>query len=487
MKKKLVTMLLAVLVVLTTALSPIATEKVSAAKKPGKVTISSITLNSNKPLIKWKAVSGATGYRVYRKTKTDSSYVKVVTTKNNSYTDKKVKAEAGSTVRYKVRAYAKDSKGKVTWGALSTEKAITLPAAKATDTSEVKTISYPVAVNEVNFPDDYFRKYVKDKYGDSLSEEEALSELSMNFPCEEIRSLKGIEFFPALEKLECSELDLQTIDLSNNTALKELKLEDCKLTSLDVSKNTELRRLDVFWNAKLTSLDVSNNTKLTFLVCASTGLTALDLSKNTALNYLAINDTSLNSIDITNNLTLMSLECMGCNKLTSLDISHNTTLIYLYCDFCSLSELDTSACKELRYLSCRANKLTSLNLENNTHIIELDCHENQLTALDVSPCSAITSLNCQDNQLKEIDVIWCSNLETLECSNNKLSELPLGNVYGLKRLYCNNNSLTSLDLSDCHSLNTLWLEGNPITRLSISDTSLLESDVHCDEGVEIIK
>lgn len=114
---------------LTTSVEP---GRVQAASKPGKTAISSVELNkSGLPVIKWKKVDGATGYRVFRKTETDTKWVKVTTTAKTSFTDKKVKTKAGSAVQYKIRTYVKDSGGKVTWGAYSKVKSVTMPGAPA--------------------------------------------------------------------------------------------------------------------------------------------------------------------------------------------------------------------------------------------------------------------------------------------------------------------------------------------------------------------
>ena len=82
-----------------------------------------------------------------------------------------------------------------------------------------------------------------------------------------ISNLKGIEYFTALETLECGYNSLTTLDVSKNTALKTLKCLSNQLTILDVSQNTALEYLDCLSN-QLTSLDVSKNTALTKLNCS---------------------------------------------------------------------------------------------------------------------------------------------------------------------------------------------------------------------------
>ena len=85
------------------------------------------TTSADNPKLTWDAVSGADGYRVYRKTPSDSKYVKVTSTKKLSFTDKKWSASEGSTVKYYVKAYTKDKNGKVTTGKQSSVKSWSVP------------------------------------------------------------------------------------------------------------------------------------------------------------------------------------------------------------------------------------------------------------------------------------------------------------------------------------------------------------------------
>ena len=168
-----------------------------------------------------------------------------------------------------------------------------------------------------------------------------------------LTSLQGIEYFESLTKLECSYNQLESLDVSANTALTELYCLYNQLTSLDVSANTALTELYCLSN-QLTSLDVSANTALTVLDCSSNSLTSLDVSANTALTEL----------------------WCGYNQLTSLDVSANTALTTLWCYYNQLESLDVSA---------------------NTALMVLECDDNQLTSLDVSANTALTFLECEDN------------------------------------------------------------------------------------------
>ena len=191
-----------------------------------------------------------------------------------------------------------------------------------------------VEINEANFPDANFRSYVQtefDKDGDNkLSSAEIAAVKEIIASLRGIKNLKGIEFFTALETLNCVECELTELDVSKNTELKILHCRENELTKLDVSKNTKLEILSCSKN-ELTALDVSQNTKLTFLDCASNQLTALDVSKNPELKDLYCRNNFLAELDVSKNLELKSISC-GKNGLTSLDLDQNKEITYVNLD-----------------------------------------------------------------------------------------------------------------------------------------------------------
>ena len=135
-----------------------------------------------------------------------------------------------------------------------------------------------IPIDADHFPDEAFRNYLlsENRNGTSsystpikidtdqngiLSEAErnAVKEIDVydGYNGQKITSLKGIEFFPNLEGLFCSNNNLTSLDVSKNTALKRLWCEENNLTSLDVSQNTQLKVLDCHQN-NLTSLNVES-------------------------------------------------------------------------------------------------------------------------------------------------------------------------------------------------------------------------------------
>ena len=216
-----------------------------------------------------------------------------------------------------------------------------------------------IAIDEMNFPDRTFRNWVSNMYDEDgygyLFPEVIETVTQIDIQSRKITSIKGIEHFTALRKLDCSVNSLTSLDVSKNTALQKLICNANSLTSLDVSKNTALTYLNCKDN-KLTTLDVSKNTALTDLLCSYNKLTTLDVSNNTKLNDLGCGHNLLSTLDVSKNTELTELG-FGNNSISSIDISENTKLEYLYCSSNQLTTLDVSRCKKLIELDCFRNRI----------------------------------------------------------------------------------------------------------------------------------
>ena len=79
--------------------------------------------------------------------------------------------------------------------------------------------------------------------------------------------------------------------------LKELGCSSNLLNSLDVSNNTALTTL-YCGNNRLTGLNVSNNTALTYFFCECNELTELDLSRNPQLSVLFAWGNNFTELDV---------------------------------------------------------------------------------------------------------------------------------------------------------------------------------------------
>ena len=144
-----------------------------------------------------------------------------------------------------------------------------------------------ILINETNFPDANFRNYLQRYYGKDgeLTKDEIANVTEIDVREQEIRSLKGIEFFTALTYLNCDNNQLTTIDVSKNTALTYLGCDGNQLTTIDVSKNTALTGLECSSN-KLTTLNVKGCMMLKYLRCQYNQLTTLNVKGCLSLEKL---------------------------------------------------------------------------------------------------------------------------------------------------------------------------------------------------------
>tara|TARA_B110001450_G_scaffold251289_1_gene271189 strand:- start:493 stop:1248 length:756 start_codon:yes stop_codon:yes gene_type:complete len=150
----------------------------------------------------------------------------------------------------------------------------------------------------VNIPDANFKAYLVgnsaiNTNGDSEIQVSEAASFNGEINCYNmnISDLTGVESFTYLTNLTCSNNQLTSIDLSNNTALTSLNCGNNQLTSIDVNGATALSFLRVSEN-QLTILDVSTNTALTFLYCLYNQLINLDLrnGNNININYISLSE-----------------------------------------------------------------------------------------------------------------------------------------------------------------------------------------------------
>ena len=222
---------------------------------------------------------------------------------------------------------------RVLGAAISTMLSLGLLINPNAELSPVYGADVPVAIDETNFPDAVFRKYVKDEFDTDGDEELSVSEMesvtTVSVTDQNITDLTGIEYFINLEQLSCDKNNLSSLDVSQNTVLEYLSCHDNNLSSLDVSHNTVLNYLSCDGN-ELKNLDVSQNTVLERLLCDGNELKNLDVSQNTALEYLSCDFNNLSSLNVSQNTVLEELQC-AYNQLSSLDVSQNTALKTLRC------------------------------------------------------------------------------------------------------------------------------------------------------------
>lgn len=240
-------------------------------------------------------------------------------------------------------------------------------------TPQVAAAATPVELNETNFPDPVFRKYLKDTFDFNSNNIVDVSEMKFAkkiMPNEDLRpqikSVKGIELFPELDTLNINDSLIDTIDISQNPQLKALDISDTGVSSLDVTHNPDLKILKLD-RTKVNKIDLTHNPNLQHFYCLVAPVTELDLSQNPELQFLDCSGTSISKLDLSHNPKLHSVHCNN-TKITALDLSHNPDLVSLFCEYNAISSLDLHANTKLENLRCHYMNLAELDLSANSNI-----------------------------------------------------------------------------------------------------------------------
>lgn len=242
---------------------------------------------------------------------------------------------------------------------------------------------------KLNFPDEEFRRFLKDCCDTNGDGNLDVDIKNMTIPTGyAIKSLEGIRFFEDLEKLDCHDIGLTTLNVTKNFNLKEL---NCSGNQLKASL--------YILSSGLKKLNCSNN-KLTFM------------------NLGILSGLNLEEVDCSNN-NIANIVMDSVGELVKFDCSNN-----------DLMTLDVSQCSKLQELNCSGNQLMELDVGNQTQLTQLDCHNNKLTELNVEQNGSLTSLICNDNQLTTLDLSQNHSLSNLNCANNRLACLNVTGISG---------------------------------------------------------
>lgn len=110
-----------------------------------------------------------------------------------------------------------------------------------------------IKLSEKNFPDEHFYEYLCnyiDVDGDNILSETELAETTvLDVSDQDIADLTGLEFFTNLVYLNCSDNQLEQLDVSANPYLVSLNCSDNFLPALSLEGNTELEELICEGNA----------------------------------------------------------------------------------------------------------------------------------------------------------------------------------------------------------------------------------------------
>lgn len=326
-----------------------------------------------------------------------------------------------------------------------------------------------VRVDEKNFPDENFRKYICtfDNNSDGVLDEKEISEVHF-IQCDDmdIESLKGIEFFPKTYAVTCRSNRISEIDLSKNPELGVLYCDYNQIYDLDLSKNTELTELQCS-NNYIANLDVSNLPKLKLLYCEVNQIKSLKMGSKESLQELDCSSNKLAELDLSDASNLQNLFCRS-NELITLDLSNCHKLEYVESSFNKLTSVDLGANKALQFLNVSQNQLKAIDITNAKDLIELNISYNQITELDTSKNESLNVIYCYNNQLKGLDLSNNTCLTHLGSSRNQIGKFDVSMLKDLMYFSCGDCNLTSLDISNNSELIYLSCENNALTSLDLS-------------------
>jgi hypothetical protein len=338
------------------------------------------------------------------------------------------------------------------------------------------------------FSDLLFEQYILENFdtdGDRLINlQEAKSVREIDCSNKRITSLKGIQYFTALETLNCSLNPFNALDLTQNTALRSLTFYGCELIeSVDLSRNTALEYLNCSGNYYLKALDLSSNTDLRELYCDD--------------NY------NLASLNIDGNANLRILSCKRNATLPSLNLSNHTNLRELYCTGGGGNSLTLTTgltgCRSLEKLVLSGVAVRAIDI-GGSPLKELDCAiaVQSSISIDLSGCDKLEVFrfardgyaDVLDQELQNVNLTGCTALNTIEIRGIVFKSLDVSSVTSLQKLLyeegdadiSKNTELKEVhvrdivgDITGLHKLQTLQFRLiKNVKTLDLSNQTLLE-------------
>ncbi len=263
------------------------------------------------------------------------------------------------------------------------------------------------------------------------------------------------------EALNVSYLDLKDSNISsmdqlgNFSNLTDLNCSNNNLELLNVSDLKKLERLVCSSNL-ITELTLSDLNKVRTLICAQNKLTSLNVVNLVNLSIFECNDNNLQTLDVSNSPNLSELVCYK-NKLTELKLPNSTLLWFFRCAQNLLPSLDISKLPNLQYFDFWDNKITSIDFSNSKKITDCYGGVNPIESINLSNLELLKTLWIGHTLIKSLDLSNLKNLKDFnvsDCPNLEFLNIKNGATENLSFLETALNSLGygGLNLSNCPNL-----------------------------------
>lgn len=125
----------------------------------------------------------------------------------------------------------------------------------------------------------------------------------------DIHSLEGIEMFPQLTSLTCSDNPIAELDLSGLPRLESLYALDVPLRRFDPGRRSRLQRVQLS-HTRLDALDLTTMPEVEMLLCIFSPLSAIDITPCQRLNTLYIRGTRITEVDLSGNPAMHELHAL---------------------------------------------------------------------------------------------------------------------------------------------------------------------------------
>ncbi|MBQ9199832.1 MAG: hypothetical protein IJ141_06590 [Lachnospiraceae bacterium] len=306
-----------------------------------------------------------------------------------------------------------------------------------------------VYINETNFPDAEFRRYLE-TYGATVKPEEDENGNKYFYVSDvefvrintedaegyDIKSLKGIELFTELKSVDIFEDSgsISALDLSQNTMLNDLYIHDENVKSIKLPNVSEIT--------------LSLYTPVSEILC--------DVNTKISLNTT---------------LTQELFDCLPYENLTKLEAGD-----------CNIDNLDLSACKNMEEITLYQGSIKNLKLGSMPKLKSLSLSKPQFASVDLSGCPELTYLALYNSdKLASLDLSALTKLATLDINGCKnFSSLDISKNTNLTKAWIYDTAISSLDVSNNKSLEFLNLSYTNIDSINIDGTALATGRIYID-------
>ncbi len=308
-----------------------------------------------------------------------------------------------------------------------------------TDTVEFGDSKIKKAVlSALKITDKDFRSEVKD-----LTYADVKSFTELDLSGYELESLKGLEYFTGLTKLNLSNNLLKDIDLSKNINLVEIDASNNYLTSINLTGLTKLTKLNLDYN-DFSSIDLSGNIEIISLSINSNELTNLILPTSNKIQELNLSSNDLSGVDFLSGLTELRMISLDNNNVSDVNLSSSAKLEKLNVSDNNISNLQLpNSLSRLKSIKASNNNISNITLTTATNITELILDNNDLSDIDLTSNIALTELNLSKNRIATLDLSSHTALTDVNVSYNQLTSFKVKSGLPTNKLITNYNFLSN--------------------------------------------